>query len=357
MTLNGFDISSWQAGIDVAALPGVIVPVKLTGGVGYVNPAADAQIKAVRAAGKLLALYHFAHEVGCAGSAAAEAAYFVAKAKPYLDSRTALVLDWEGDNVTDSAWALAFKQQVEALSGRRLWVYGSVSQIGYLKPCFDAGSPLWVAAYTLGYQPINGYNPPMGPLGLPAWAQVTMWQYTSTGRLPGWGGNLDLNIFYGDGTAWDKLTAPLGAPVKPQGGTTVPVAHPVVAGPTPHPTGPTEWIVDPGDMLSTIAPKVGVSLGALISANPGIDPNLIRVGQHLRLPAGAKWPAGPVRAPAPIPAHAGPIWWIVDPGDNMSSIAGRTGVSLAALIAANPGVKPNLIYPGQRLNLPAGAHW
>ena len=31
-----------------------------------------------------------------------------------------------------------------------------------------------------------------------------MWQFTSSGRLDGYGGNLDLNIFYGDETARDK---------------------------------------------------------------------------------------------------------------------------------------------------------
>jgi LysM repeat protein len=65
----------------------------------------------------------------------------------------------------------------------------------------------------------------------------------------------------------------------------------------------------------------------------------------------------PTPPPIPAPRPAGPTIWIVDPGNSMSYIAGQVGVSLAALEAANPGVNPNLIYPGQRLNLPAGAHW
>ncbi len=45
--------------------------------------------------------------------------------------------------------------------------------------------PVWVARYnsTLGY---NGKN------------KLVMWQYTSTGRLNGWSGNLDFNHYYGE---------------------------------------------------------------------------------------------------------------------------------------------------------------
>lgn len=40
-------------------------------------------------------------------------------------------------------------------------------------------------------------------------------------------------------------------------------------------------------------------------------------------------------------------------GDSLSAIAARHGVTLSALIAANPQIKnPNLIYPGQKIRLP-----
>ncbi len=43
-------------------------------------------------------------------------------------------------------------------------------------------------------------------------------------------------------------------------------------------------------------------------------------------------------------------------GDTLSAIARANGVSLQALIQANPQINnPNLIYPGQQVNLPAGA--
>jgi nucleoid-associated protein YgaU len=45
--------------------------------------------------------------------------------------------------------------------------------------------------------------------------------------------------------------------------------------------------------------------------------------------------------------------WLVDRCDTLSFIARQTGIDLNALIAANPQVAdPDLIYPGQVINLP-----
>jgi LysM repeat protein len=51
------------------------------------------------------------------------------------------------------------------------------------------------------------------------------------------------------------------------------------------------------------------------------------------------------------PSPARPQLYIVRPGDSLSVIASRTGVTLGALEALNPGLRADQIQPGQRLRL------
>lgn len=60
-------------------------------------------------------------------------------------------------------------------------------------------------------------------------------------------------------------------------------------------------VVRPGEYLSTIASRYGVSLSALIRANGISNPNLVRAGQVLIIPGGA-----PQATEAPPPAHLPP---------------------------------------------------
>lgn len=46
---------------------------------------------------------------------------------------------------------------------------------------------------------------------------------------------------------------------------------------------PTFYIVQPGDSMTSIAAKTGVSLGTLQALNPSVDPNTLQTGQRLRL--------------------------------------------------------------------------
>jgi LysM repeat protein len=117
----------------------------------------------------------------------------------------------------------------------------------------------------------------------------------------------------------------------------------------------TTYTVQWGDWLRKIAEKNGVTVEAIIAANPGINPNVIYPGQVLKIPA----PSGSVVTPStglitPAVPSGGPTTYTVQQGEWFYQIARKFGVSVAQLQAANPGVNPNFLYPGQVLNIPGG---
>ncbi|HEY75572.1 MAG TPA: LysM peptidoglycan-binding domain-containing protein [Thermoflexia bacterium] len=125
---------------------------------------------------------------------------------------------------------------------------------------------------------------------------------------------------------------------------------------TPPPTQPTEtptapsqeqvYIVQPGDTLYSIARRYGVRLEDLAAYNGIINPNLIYVGQQIRIPAGSV-----VSPPTEQPAGEERIY-IVQPGDRLFRIALRYNMNYLYLAAYNGIANPNLIYPGQVIRIP-----
>ena len=109
------------------------------------------------------------------------------------------------------------------------------------------------------------------------------------------------------------------------------------------------YVVQPGDTLSAIAARLGVSVSSLAAAN-GLDPSrLLLSGTTLHgSPAGS----APAQASAPVASSAG--GYVVQRGDTLSAIAARYGVSLDALASAN-GLDPSgLLLSGTTLHI-AGA--
>jgi LysM repeat protein len=96
------------------------------------------------------------------------------------------------------------------------------------------------------------------------------------------------------------------------------------------------YTVRSGDTLSSIASKFGTSYQALASLNGISNPNLIFVGQTLRVNGSAS---------------TGSVYYTVRVGDNLSAIASRYGVSYQSIAALNGLSNANLIFPGQTLKI------
>ncbi|MEW6182139.1 MAG: LysM domain-containing protein [Bacillota bacterium] len=111
--------------------------------------------------------------------------------------------------------------------------------------------------------------------------------------------------------------------------------------------GGTLYVIRAGDTFYNIALRYGVSVDALIAANPGVNPNNLQIGQSICIPTIAP---GPV--PAPPGGPCGGRLYTIQPGDTLYSIAGRFGYTVGALLGANPGINPNNLQIGQQICLP-----
>lgn len=108
------------------------------------------------------------------------------------------------------------------------------------------------------------------------------------------------------------------------------------------------YTVAPGDTLSAIAARFGVTVDALIAANGIEDPNYIRVGQVLRIPGadGA--------LPAIAPAAELPTAVVrARPGDDIATLAARYGEEPALIAELNAAAPMQRLFPGQPVRVPA----
>lgn len=319
MALKGIDISKWQTGIDLSKVDCDFVIVKATEGIGYVDKSCDGFIQQALKLGKKIGFYHFARPTAN-NDAIREADYFYNNCKGYF-GKGIPILDWEAENKHNVAYAKAWLDRVYQRSGVKPVIYMSESVANAYNWSSVANSDygLWVAKYR-DNNPDYNYN--MANAGtrprVKWWKFYCMWQWTSTGRLNGYSGNLDCNVFYGDGTTWDKYAGKSGTtqPVKP----TQPVkksneeiANEVINGAwgngedrkqrltsagynytvvqaivnklmaAKKQTAHVYYVVKRGDTLSGIASKYGTTYQQLAKINGIADPNKIYPGQKIRV--------------------------------------------------------------------------
>ena len=117
-----------------------------------------------------------------------------------------------------------------------------------------------------------------------------------------------------------------------------------------------------GETLVSIARAYGISANALAQQNNITNPNLIYAGQQLIIIPGSGAPASaaPAAVPtaialAPAAAASAPgatVQYVVQPGEYLSNIANRFGVSWTAIAQANNIYDPNTVFAGQTLVIP-----
>lgn len=197
---HGIDISSHQAGLNVAGLWADFVIVKATEDNDYVNPYMVSQANSTLGASKRLGFYHFARP----GDAAEQARYFVSAVGSFRGKAT-LWLDWEANAVEQGpGWAKQFLDTVRSLTGATPGIYMNGSAVnGYDWSAVASQYPLWYAGGPDYSDYGSSYSDPAVP-NVSYWGAPLIHQYTEDGRLPGYNGTLDLNRLR-DRATWDRM--------------------------------------------------------------------------------------------------------------------------------------------------------
>lgn len=316
ITREGIDVSAFQGAIDFARVREAgktAVYIRATLGTDYVDPRMEENYAGARDNGLLVGFYHYV-TARSTDAAVEEARFFVDTIRgKHVDLR--LAMDFESfGNLADAqinAIARAFLDAVVQESGKEAVIYTGAFRARTLWDAALARDyPLWVAEY--GAEPEDNDK----------WAGWVGFQYSSTGRVNGISGNVDL----------DRFTD----------GILVSEASPVPGTPTPMPIRTDKLIcitVRRGDTLTAIARTYGTTVAQLVRLNAITNPDRIYAGQQLY-----------VRVSSDYPADCCDIY-TVRRGDTLWDIARRFGTTPERLAGINKIRNPDVIITGRKLML------
>lgn len=112
----------------------------------------------------------------------------------------------------------------------------------------------------------------------------------------------------------------------------------------------TYYVVQPGDNLFRIALRFNMTTQALAQANNITNPQMIYVGQRIKIPACADCDPTPPEEP-PTPGDC-KVVHVVQPGENLFRIALRYNYSQYYIAKLNNIPNPSQIYVGQKICIP-----
>lgn len=353
MSMKFIDISGWQAGIDVAKVVnngglGAVV-VKATEGIGYVDGSCDKFVQQCIDNGIPFGFYHFAGD----GDSIEEATHFIQNTINYFGHGIP-VLDWEGNQSVD--WVNEFVGEIYSSTHVWPWIYANPWRFRQGEVNGNCGR--WVAGYQSdGITDINyGQNnslPSSYDVGL-----VCAWQFSSSVSIPGYDGNLDGDVFYGDKEAWAKYagskvsssSGSSGSTESSSGslapnGTTIELALGVMNGKYGDGDARKQALgsryQEVQDFINHIASASDETLATEVTQGKYGN------GDDRKLLLGGRYDV----VQAIVNGDSQKVYYTVKPGDTLSGIASNYGTTYQNLASMNGISDPNKIYVGQNIRV------
>ena len=314
---NGIDVSEWQGRINFeeVARSGIeVVYIRASEGTDYIDPYFYENYTEAKKNGLKTGFYHYV-TARTIKEAEEEAKFFVSnikgtepECKPAMDFETFGNLTKDEINEISKA----FLETVQNLSGKECIIYSDAYDAAEV---FDEELAkkyaIWVADYFVD-EPANNNK----------WPFWVGFQYSDIGRINGISGNVDKDYFTNGILLNDTTKIPIDT--------------------TKEPNQKFEnIIVKRGETLSQIAIKYNTSYEFLVKINDIKNPNLIYVGQKLKVPIFNK------------EIHdTNHILYVVKRGNTLSQIAKKYNVSIERIVELNDIKNQNLIYVGEILRIP-----
>ena len=310
---KGIDISEWQGDVDFEEVKraGIdIVYIKSSEGTNYIDRCFESNYQKARQSGLKIGFYHFVTARSI--SEAEEEARFFARviSSKQVDCRLAMDFESFGNlSVYEiNSISEAFLATVEEVTGIDAVIYSDASNARDVFYRNLTVYPIWVADYFVEEPENNG-----------KWESWVGFQYTDREYVSGISGRVDGDEFT-NGILLDSSVNLPESPNKPNSQVGV------------------EYVVKPGDTLSYIAMLYDTTVEAIVIQNNIQNPNLIYPGEVLKITYANNETKNEE--------------YIVKPGDTLTYIARLYGATVESIVQENNIQNPNLIYPGQVLNIP-----
>lgn len=318
---KGIDVSEWQGNINFARVKeaGIeMVYIRAGQGFSYKDAQFERNYEEAKRNGLKIGIYHYM-TARSVEDAKLQAQFFVSLISgKQIDCK--LAMDFESFGSLNKSQineiAVVYMKEVKRLSGKDVVVYSNTYDAKYVFNSEVANEPLWVAQYGVSEPQDNGN-----------WKNWVGYQYSSTGRISGISGNVDLDEFTEDILLNNVEEVPS------------------VEDPKCDKEDRILYKVKRGDTLSEIALEHNTTVNHLVLINDLQNPNLIFVGEILTISCNHNNSESENNSSENI------IIYTIKKGDTLSEIALEHDTTVISLVNLNNIQNPNLIYAGETIKI------